>query len=93
MRNLKPPVSLLSVLLGFVLGLSACGANFQHAECKRTYDDCVNTCAHRCQDDRLPVDGTDEGATVNTWNSECTDCESRCRSLAERCDERQQRAL
>ena len=77
--------SLLAAVL-LAGSLPGCGANFSHPECKRIYDQCVNTCAPRCEDDHLPVDV--EASAVNTWNSECQVCTHNCRELAEGCEDR-----
>ena len=54
--------------------------------CHSTFDECVNACAHHCdQENRLHPHTNHLTASADNWGRGCKQCTDRCRAVAKAC--------
>ena len=70
--------------------VSCGGLSFKTARCKRTFDNCINGCAAKCESaDPAAADHGDDriNPITSTWhNPECANCVDHCQTLGEKCE-------
>ena len=71
-----------------VLSFGCSGMPAAGSACRATYDECVNACAHHCdQENRLQPHTNHLTASADTWGRGCKLCVERCRTVVKACTE------